>query len=113
MPEIVLHFDTAPGADTEALTTELRSALAKLPDIESSDAQALAPRDFGATAAVIMGFLTVAPIAINKAADLIDAIKRLIESSQGLRNAIVEISGRKIPVAQLQPSDLAPTTPQT
>jgi hypothetical protein len=113
MPEIVLHFDTAPGANAEALTTELRSELAALPDVESSDAQALAPRDFGATAAVVMGFLTVAPIAINKAADLIDAIKRLVESSEGLRNAIIEISGRKVPVAQLKPSDLASASPQS
>jgi hypothetical protein len=31
-----------------------------------------------------------------------------VQASQGLKSAVVEIRGRKIPVAQLQPGDLAP-----
>ena len=112
MPDILLHFETAPGTDASALAAQLQSALATLPDVQHSGAQPIASRDFGATAALVMGFITVAPIVLNKASDLIDAIKRLVQSSEGLRNAIVEIHGRKIPIAQLQPSDIAPAAPQ-
>jgi hypothetical protein len=108
---LTLHFDTAPGTDASALAAQLQSGLAALPDVERSGAQPLASRDIGTTEMAIMGFLTVAPIVLTKAADIVDALKRLVQSSEGLRNAIVEIHGRKIPVAQLQPSDIAPRAP--
>ena len=60
-----------------------------------------------------MGFLTVAPVMINHAADLVNSIKKLIESCEGLRNTIIEIRGHRIPIDKLQPSDLVPANPQT
>lgn len=113
MPTLTLRFDTAPGTDAAALAGQLQSGLATLPEVERSGAQPLGTRDFGVTAAAVMGFITVAPIVLNKASDLIDAIKRLIESSEGLRNAVVEIHGKRIPVAELKPSDIAPASPQS
>jgi hypothetical protein len=47
---------------------------------------------------------------LTKAADIIDALKRIVQSSEGLRNAVVEIRGRRVPVSELQPSDIATTT---
>ncbi len=102
-----LHFQTDPGTDAAALAAQLQSGLAALPDVEHAGAQPIASRDLGATEMAIMGFLTVAPIVLTKASAIIDALKQVIQSSEGLRDAIVEIHGRKIPVAQLQPSDIA------
>jgi 3-dehydroquinate synthase class II len=104
-----LHFDTAPGTDANALAAELQSGLAALPDVERAGAQPIASRDLGATEMAIMGFLTVAPVMLTKAADIIDALKRIVQSSEGLRNAVVEIRGRRVPVAELQPSDIVTT----
>ena len=110
---LTLHFETAPGTDAAALAAQLQSGLAALPDVERAGAQPVATRDLGATEMAIMGFLTVAPIVLTKAAAIIDALKQVVQSSEGLRNAIVEIHGRKIPVAELQPSDIATAAPAT
>jgi hypothetical protein len=108
---LTLHFETAPGTDAAALAAELQSGLAALPEVERAGAQPIASRDLGATEMAIMGFLTVAPVMLTKAADIIDALKRIVQSSQGLRNAVVEIHGKRIPVAELQPSDIATAAP--
>lgn len=106
-----LHFETAPGTDAAALAAELQSGLSALPEVEHAGAQPIASRDLGATEMAIMGFLTVAPVMLTKAADIIDALKRIVQSSQGLRNAVVELHGKRIPVAELQPSDIATAAP--
>jgi hypothetical protein len=113
LPTLTLHFETAPDADASALAAKLQSGLASLPEVEKAGAQALANRDITVAASAIMGFLTVAPVVINHAAELVNSVKNLIESCEGLHNAIVEIRGRRIPIDKLQPSDLAPATPQT
>lgn len=106
MANLSLHFEVAPGADAAQLADQLQADLANLPGVEKSSAKALQSRDPLVTASAIMTFLTVAPVAINKAATFITAIKNLIDSCDGLRNTIVEISGRRIPIAKLQPSDI-------
>ncbi len=106
-----LHFQTAPGTDASALAAQLQSALSAVPEAEHAGAQPVATRDLGSTEVAIMAFLTVAPVVITKATAIIDALKQLVQSSQGLHDAIVEIHGRKIPVAQLQPSDIAAPAP--
>ena len=106
MANLALHFDVAPGADAAQLADQLRTGLASLPGVEKSSAKALESRDPLVTASAVMTILTVAPIVINKAATFITAIKNLIDSCEGLRNTIVEVSGRRIPISKLQPSDI-------
>jgi hypothetical protein len=110
---LTLHFETAPGTDAAALAAELQAGLAALPEVQRAGAQPIASRDLGATEMAIMGFLTVAPVMLTKAADIIDALKRIVQSTEGLRNAVVELHGKRIPVAQLQPSDIATAAPAT
>lgn len=106
MPNMTLHFDTAPGADAAALAAQLQSGLAELPGVEKAIARPVESRDLSLDATAVMSFLTIAPVVIAHAAQLVDSIKQLVVSSQGLKNAIIEISGRRIPVANLQPSDI-------
>ncbi|HTB96903.1 MAG TPA: hypothetical protein VK716_07825 [Terracidiphilus sp.] len=106
MANLALHFDIAPGADASVLADQLQSKLAKLPGVEKSNAKVLESRDPLAIASAVMTFITVAPIVMNKAADFINSIKNLINSCEGLHNAVVEIGGRRIPVNKLQPSDI-------
>jgi hypothetical protein len=106
MPNMTLHFDTAPGVDATALAAQLQTGLAELPGVEKAIARPVESRDLALDATAVMSFLTVAPVVIAHAAQLVDSIKQLILSCQGLKNAIVEISGRRIPVANLQPADI-------
>jgi hypothetical protein len=106
MANLAFHFDIAPGADASVLADQLQTGLASLPGVEKSSAKALESRDPLAVASAVMTFITVAPIAINKAADFISSIKNLINSCEGLHNAVVEIRGRRIPINKLQPSDI-------
>lgn len=106
MVNLALHFDTSPGTDASELAVQLQSGLAMLPGVERSNSKALGSRDPLAAASAVMAFLTVAPIVINKAADFVTSIKNLINSCEGLQNAIVEIGGRRIPIHKLEPSDI-------
>lgn len=106
MSNLALHFDVAPGADASALADQLQAGLANLPGVEKSSSRTLASRDPLAAASAVMAFLTVAPVVINKATDFVTAIKNFINSCEGLRNTVVEISGRRIPINKLQPSDI-------
>jgi hypothetical protein len=112
MAKLSVHFDIAPGADASALADQLQTGLTKLPGVEKSSAKALESRDPLAVASAVMTFITVAPVVINKASDFISAIKNLINSCEGLHNAIVEIGGRKIPINKLQASDIEAAAPQ-
>jgi hypothetical protein len=107
MSNITLHFDTAPGTDAAALAAQLQSGLADLPGVEKAIARPVQSRDLTIAATAVMSFLTVAPVVIGHAADLLDSIKRFIVSCDGLHNTVVEIRGRRIPIADLQPSDIA------
>ena len=113
MANLALHFDIAPGADASVLADQLQTGLARLPGVEKSSAKALESRDPLAVASAVMTFITVAPIAINKAADFISSIKNLINSCEGLHNAVVEIRGRRIPINKLEPKDIEAAAPQS
>jgi hypothetical protein len=106
MANLVLHFDTAPGTDAAALAAQLQTGLAELPGVENSSARPIASRDPLVVASAVMSFIAVAPIVINNAAAFISSIKNLIYSCEGLRNTIVEIRGRHIPIDKLQPADI-------
>ncbi len=106
MANLALHFDTAPGTDAAALAAQLQAGLAELPGVETSSAKTVASRDPLVVASAVMSFIAVAPVVINNAAAFITSIKNLINSCEGLRNTIVEIRGRRIPIDKLQPSDI-------
>ncbi len=111
MADLSLQFDAAPGVDTSALAEKLKAELATIPGVTDSDAQAVESRDPLTASILIMGFIHYAPIVMTDAARIIGALASLLKASNELRNVIVEIRGRKIPLDKLKPEDLATATP--
>lgn len=120
MTELTIQFEAKPGVDVDALAGQLKEKLAAVPDVNDVQAEVMESRDLAVAATTIMAFITIAPQIVNslnvvaKGIDgltaIVNSIKGFVESSDGLRSAVVDIRGRRIPVSQLQPSDLAPTS---
>jgi hypothetical protein len=108
MTEVTLQFDAQPGADVDALAQKLQDSLSVLPSVDSVQAEVMESRDLNVAVSTIMAFLVMAPKVIDEATAIVNSIKNLVQASNGLRSAIVEIRGRRIPVDKLQPSDLTP-----
>ena len=106
MAELAIQFDAEPGTDTDALAKQLQSQLSGIPAVEGVQARVMESRDLALAATTIMAVLATAPKIIDEATSIINSIKNLIQATKGLKSAVVEIRGRKIPVEQLQPTDL-------
>jgi hypothetical protein len=110
MAEVNIQFEAQPGADVDALAQNLKDSLASLPAVDSVQAEVMESRSLAVDATTIMACIAMAPKVIDDATRIVNSLKSLVQASDGLRSAIVEIRGRKIPVDKLQPSDLASTT---
>jgi hypothetical protein len=108
MAEFTIQFEADPGVDVDALAAKLKAELAAVPEVNEVQAEVMESRDLALAATTIMACLTMAPKLIDDATKIINSLKALIDASQGLKSAVVEIRGRRIPVAKLQPSDLTP-----
>lgn len=107
MPDITIQFEAEPGADVNALAARIQSQLAALDDVQKVNTEVMESRDPLAIGTAIMTFLTVAPVVMANAAKTVAALNDFIKQCDGVRNTIVEIRGRRIPVEHLKPSDLA------
>jgi hypothetical protein len=110
MSELTIQFDAEPGVDVDALAKELQTQLAGIPTVETAQAEVMESRDLALAATTIMACIAMAPKVIDDATRIVNSIKSLVQASQGLKSAVVEIRGRRVPVSQLQPSDIAPTS---
>lgn len=108
MAELTIQFDAEPGVNADALAEKLFQELAAIPDVSNVQAEVMESRDLALAATSIMACLAMAPKVIDDATRIVNSLKNLVAASQGLKSAIVEIRGRRIPVDKLQPSDLAP-----
>jgi hypothetical protein len=106
MPEFTVQFETVAGADAEKVAADVRSQLTELSGVEVVDSEVVKTRDPLLAAAAIWTVVKAAPQAIDVATKLIDSLTKLLQSTEGLHSAFVEIRGRRIPVSQLKPSDL-------
>ncbi|HEY3705315.1 MAG TPA: hypothetical protein VGL22_09660 [Terracidiphilus sp.] len=107
MAEVTIQFDAQPGTDMDALAQKLHAELAGLPSVDTVQAEVMDSRDATAIATTIMACIVMAPKIIDDATRIVNALKSLVQASDGLRSAIVEVRGRHIPVDKLQPSDLS------
>lgn len=111
MPNITVHFATESGADAEALAKTVEEEIEAVPAVETADAEVMRSRSIDPLTAMttIVTVIQYAPTVIDGATKIIQSLTKLAQQSQAFRSVIVEIGGRKIPVAQLKPSDLAET----
>lgn len=110
MPELTIQFDAEPGTNADALAAQLKTELARIPAVNSVQSEVMESRDpsIALAATTIISVLATAPKVIEEATAIVNSIKNLIQATQGLKSAIVEIRGRRIPVDKLQPSDISP-----
>lgn len=106
MAELTIQFDAEPGVDTDALAKDLQTQLSGIPAIEDVQAEVMESRDLALAATAIMAFIATAPKVIDDATRIVNSLKALIEATKGLKSAVVELRGRKIPVSQLKPEDI-------
>ena len=108
MAEFTIQFEAEPGIDVDALAEKLKGELTAVPEVNQVQAEVMESRDLALAATTIMACLTMAPKIIDDATKIVNSLKALVQASQGLKSAVVDIRGRKIPVANLQPSDIVP-----
>ena len=111
MANLTLHFQAQEGADPEAAAKDLEQQLATLPSVGSAEARAdtyrsLGPTEIIAGITLAVGVIQSATVAAQALAKLIDAVKGLVQSGQGLHAAFVEVGMRKVPVDKLTPQEI-------
>jgi hypothetical protein len=111
MPEITVHFVPEGGADPEVLAQKVREQLAEVPSVESAQAEVMRSRSLDPVLAMstIMAVIHYTPLVLDSASKIIESLTRLAKQYEAFRSVVVEIRGKKIPVAELKPEDLGAT----
>lgn len=104
MPSIVLHFETTGAVEPTALAEDIQSKVTALPSVEGADTNVQESRSLDP--ATIIQVISLASTGIMALTTLIENITKMVHSTAGLKEAIVEIDGKKIPVSQLTPADI-------
>ncbi len=104
MPNITFHFETDGNVNADLLAKEVQEKMSALPSVESANAEVRATRSLDP--ATIVSIITLAATGVTALNKLISGITDVIHSTQGLKAAIVEIDGEKVPVSQLTSADL-------
>jgi hypothetical protein len=112
MANLTLHFQAKEGADPVASAKDLEQQLGILPSVGSAEARAdnyrspLGPTEIIAAITLAVGVIQSATVAAQALTKLIDAVKGLVQSGQGLHAAFVEVGMRKVPIDKLTPQDI-------
>jgi hypothetical protein len=107
MANLTLHLQTDKGFDPTSIQKELES----LSVVQSADVKAGHYRGVG-PAEIIAG-ISLAVTAIKSASEAVDAITKfvtavqeLMKAGKGLREAVVDVGMRRVPVAELTKPDI-------
>jgi len=111
MPEITIHFVPEGGADPEQLAQKVREQLAATPAVESAEAEVMRSRSLDPVLAMstIMAVIHYTPLVLDSASKIIESLTQLAKQYEAFRSVVVEIRGKRIPVADLKPEDLGAT----
>ncbi len=104
MPNFTIHFQADPGVDSAELAQHLASEIAALPTVESADTAVQPGRSLDA--ATITSLISVGALTFTALSQLIDSMTKVVNSAKGLKTAVIDIEGQKIPVSQLTPDDI-------
>lgn len=102
MDSLTIHFDVAPGFAVDALAAQVAERLAQLEGVQKAEAEVEDER-FGVaeTVAVIGGIVLLTKAAregVDELRKLISALRGLVSEVSGLRGAVVDFGGRRIPL---------------
>ncbi len=98
MTEYLLQFELEEGADADALAAQLRQRLDQMSGIEEADAEVQDMR-FGVAETVTI--IAASIVIIKHSKDLIDELTGLVKSLDGLKSAVVDLRGKKVPIEAL------------
>jgi hypothetical protein len=111
MANLTLHLQTDEGLDPASLTESVRKELELVPVVQSAQMNAEHYRNIG-PAEIIAG-ISFATVAIKSAAEAVQAITKfvtavqeLVKAGKGLREAVVDVGMRRVPVAELTQADI-------
>jgi hypothetical protein len=105
MPELTLFFETAEGANLDATAAALQAKAKVLPHVEAASSDPMQYRSLGVPE-IMMGItmgvalLQSGTMAVKGLTDLMDALKKLCDSVDGVKKAYVQIGLRKVPLDQ-------------
>ena len=110
MTECILQFELEEKADTHAIAEALQSGLSSIDTVSEAEAEPTETR-FGVvetvsliTAGVVL--LREAKTGVEAVTEFLDAIKVLMEKVGEVKEAYLEIRGRKIPISEVTEEDI-------
>jgi hypothetical protein len=111
MANLTLHLQTDEGLDPANLMGSIQKELESLPVVQSANLNAEHYRSIG-PAEIIAG-ISFATVAIKSASEAVQAITKfvtavqeLVKAGKGLREAVVDVGMRRVPVAELTQADI-------
>lgn len=110
MTECILQFELEDQADSHAVAEALQSGLLNIDTVSEAEAEPTETR-FGVvetvsliTAGVVL--LREAKTGVDAVTELLDSIKALIEKVGEVKEAYLEVRGRKVPISEVTAEDI-------
>jgi hypothetical protein len=103
MPELTVYFETAEGADLTATASALQAKVKELPNVEAASSDPMQYRNIGVTEimmGITMGVALIqsGTVAVKGLTELMDAIKKLCDSVDGVKKGFIQIGLKKVPL---------------
>jgi hypothetical protein len=111
MPELILHFVTEQGTDTDAMAAELQQKLQGIDGVTDANAEATELRTMGGAVEIIAAISFVTTVVqststlLRAVEDLVNAWHELSARFPRLNKPRVEIGRRKVPIDELTEQD--------
>jgi hypothetical protein len=109
MPELALHLIISGDTDADAVAGAFEKEMAGLAPVEMSVERtrgAIGPADVIAIISLMATGIDTATRLVKSIKDLKDALVRLRERHPGVKDALVEVGLRKVPLGELTQQDL-------
>lgn len=110
MAKFRFQFEVAKDADNEQTLQLIEERLSSVDGVEKVKAQLEAPR---LTGLEIIGIISTTVLIVDRSDELIEHLRKLVQSLKGLvqdikglKDAFVEVEGKRIPIAEVKEETL-------
>jgi hypothetical protein len=111
MANLTVHFQTEEGVDRAALGGEIQQQLSTIPTVQAANVEveqyrAVGPAEIMAGITLAIGAVNTTSQAITAITKFVNSVSELVKAGKGLREAIIDVGMRKVPVSQLTQADI-------
>jgi hypothetical protein len=111
MANLTVHFETEEGVDRAVLGGEIQQQLSTISSVQTAEVKVeeyrfVGPAEIMAGITLAIGATKTVSQAIDAITKFVNSVSELVKAGKGLREAIIDVGMRKVPVSQLTQADI-------